>query len=233
LTLNVVRRIEIVALRHVTHKMDFVEILCEQDVWKIKSRFKNLVSSESSLSNNDSVLSPGRRLSNCDPLLSSINDGTRGGWVVSVTPRPLFAPEERTPGNHWTGCWVGLRAGRDTEATEKLICRDRTPVVQSVVWHHTDWTTPPSIIRLYNKWIVRFEVIMVVSMVLFFWALTPCRLVSNISHRFGWTHPFRSSFEDGGSMFLRTLVSTGKSARRYNPEDQELHRRENLTAISE
>jgi hypothetical protein len=42
--------------------------------------------------------------------------GTRWGWVVSVTPRPLFSPGERTPGTHCTGSWVGLRAGPDTEA---------------------------------------------------------------------------------------------------------------------
>ena len=39
--------------------------------------------------------------------------GTRRGWGVSVTPRPLFTPGER-PGTHCTGGWVGLRAGLDT-----------------------------------------------------------------------------------------------------------------------
>jgi hypothetical protein len=33
------------------------------------------------------------------------------GWVVNVTPRPLY-PQER-PGTHCIGCWVGLRAGLD------------------------------------------------------------------------------------------------------------------------
>jgi hypothetical protein len=40
-------------------------------------------------------------------------------WVVSVTPRPHLTPGERTPGTHWTGGWVGLRAGLDTEARGK------------------------------------------------------------------------------------------------------------------
>jgi hypothetical protein len=45
-----------------------------------------------------------------------INDlDTRWGSVVSVTPRPRFIPGERAPGTHWTGGWVGLRAGLDTE----------------------------------------------------------------------------------------------------------------------
>jgi hypothetical protein len=38
------------------------------------------------------------------------------GWVVNVTPRPRF-----NPGTHWTGGWVGPRAGLDTEATRKLL----------------------------------------------------------------------------------------------------------------
>jgi hypothetical protein len=47
---------------------------------------------------------------------------TRRGWVVSVTPRPRFTFEGRTPGNHWTGGWVGLRAGLDTETRRKIFC---------------------------------------------------------------------------------------------------------------
>jgi hypothetical protein len=42
--------------------------------------------------------------------------------VVSVTPRPRFAPRERTPGTHCTGGWVGPRAGLDTEARGKIFC---------------------------------------------------------------------------------------------------------------
>jgi hypothetical protein len=37
--------------------------------------------------------------------------GTRRGWVVSTTPRPLY-PRER-PGTHCTGGWVGPRTGLD------------------------------------------------------------------------------------------------------------------------
>jgi hypothetical protein len=46
--------------------------------------------------------------------------GTRRGWVLSVTPRLCFSPGERTPGTHWTGSWVGPRAGLDTEAPGKI-----------------------------------------------------------------------------------------------------------------
>jgi len=31
-------------------------------------------------------------------------------WVVNCTPRPLY-PREGAPVTHWTGGWVGPRAG--------------------------------------------------------------------------------------------------------------------------
>jgi hypothetical protein len=37
-------------------------------------------------------------------------------------PRPRFTPRERTPGTHWTGGWVGPRAGLDTKAKRKILC---------------------------------------------------------------------------------------------------------------
>jgi hypothetical protein len=46
-----------------------------------------------------------------------------------------FYPRESTPGTHWLGGCVALRAGLNTEARGKILClyRDRAPVVQSVV----------------------------------------------------------------------------------------------------
>jgi hypothetical protein len=40
-----------------------------------------------------------------------LNLGTRRGWVVSTTPRPLYPRE--ILGTHCTGGWVGPRAGLD------------------------------------------------------------------------------------------------------------------------
>jgi hypothetical protein len=79
-------------------------------------------------------------------LLLIFNLGTRWGWVVSVTPRPRFTPEEKTPGTHCTGGWVGPRAGLEQGLEEKFPApvRDRTPVVQPVVRHYTDWATAAS-----------------------------------------------------------------------------------------
>jgi hypothetical protein len=63
--------------------------------------------------------------------------------VVSVTHLPRFTPGERVPYTHWTGGWVGFRAGLDTEARGKNLCLCRgsntgRPAVQSVVSHYTD-----------------------------------------------------------------------------------------------
>jgi hypothetical protein len=43
--------------------------------------------------------------------LSFLDPGARRGWEVSTTPRPLY-PRGR-PGTHYTGSWVGPRAGLD------------------------------------------------------------------------------------------------------------------------
>jgi hypothetical protein len=79
-------------------------------------------------------------------LLLILDLGTRYGWLVSVTPRPLFSLGERTTGTHCTGGWVGPRAGLDTEARGKIFCPRRgsnldRPVVQPVARRYTDWAT--------------------------------------------------------------------------------------------
>jgi hypothetical protein len=57
-------------------------------------------------------------------------------------PAALLPPGKGPPGTHWTGGWVGPRAGLDTEARGKILCPrwesnpDR-PVVQPVVRHYT------------------------------------------------------------------------------------------------
>jgi hypothetical protein len=48
--------------------------------------------------------------------------GIRWGWVVSITPGPRFTPGESTHGTHFTGGWVGPRAGLEAEARIKLLC---------------------------------------------------------------------------------------------------------------
>ena len=57
-------------------------------------------------------------------LYSFLNLGTRWGWVVNATPRPLYPPERH--GTHCTGGWVGPRAGLDWWGKSRPI-RIRSP----------------------------------------------------------------------------------------------------------
>jgi hypothetical protein len=55
-----------------------------------------------------------------------------GEWSASRPGRALT--RERTPGTHWTGDWVGLRAGLDTQVRGKVLFAcvgDGTSIVQS------------------------------------------------------------------------------------------------------
>jgi hypothetical protein len=66
------------------------------------------------------------------------------GWVVSVTPRPRFTPG-KGPGYPLDRRLGGLvRAGRLKEKYF-AVTGDRTPVVQCVVTHYTDWATPAAV----------------------------------------------------------------------------------------
>jgi hypothetical protein len=62
-----------------------------------------------------------RRLGGEEKKLLLIHDLDSRQGVVSVTPRPRFTSEERTPGTHCTGGWVEVRAGMDTEARGKIL----------------------------------------------------------------------------------------------------------------
>jgi hypothetical protein len=68
--------------------------------------------------------------------------GARRGWVVSITPQPLY-PRER-PGTHCTGGWVGLRAGLDAWEKSRPPPGFDPRTVQPVASRYTDWTTRPT-----------------------------------------------------------------------------------------
>jgi hypothetical protein len=62
-----------------------------------------------------------------------------GEWLASHSG-------ERIPGTHWTGGWVGPRAGLDTQVREKFFCLCQVSnfnhlVVQSIARRCSDWAT--------------------------------------------------------------------------------------------
>jgi hypothetical protein len=77
-------------------------------------------------------------------LLTLALDG--GEW--SAPGRDL--PQERTPGTHWIGGWVGLRACLGTEARRKILClcqesNPRHPVCSQTLY------------RLYPMFLISFK----------------------------------------------------------------------------
>ena len=58
------------------------------------------------------------------------------GWVVSVTPRPLYTRER--PGNHCIGDWVSLRAALDGCGKFRPPPAFDPSTVQPVVSRYTD-----------------------------------------------------------------------------------------------
>jgi hypothetical protein len=58
--------------------------------------------------------------------------GTRWRWVVSFTPRSIYA-QRKNPGSHWIGGWVGPRAGLDAVLLPGL----ESPIIHPVAQHYT------------------------------------------------------------------------------------------------
>jgi hypothetical protein len=65
-----------------------------------------------------------------------------GEWSASGPCR--FTPKRRAPGPHCIGGWVCPRAGLDAVEQRKMSCLagNRTPAVQLVAHHYTDWAIP-------------------------------------------------------------------------------------------
>ena len=69
--------------------------------------------------------------------------GTRTGWGISVTDRPLFTPG-KDPGTHCTGGWLGPRAGLDRSGKSRPPLGFNPRTVQPVASRYTDWATRPT-----------------------------------------------------------------------------------------
>jgi hypothetical protein len=72
--------------------------------------------------------------------LTSALDG--GEWSASRSGR--FTPRERAPSTHRIGGWVGPRAVLDAVVKRKIPSprresNPRTPIIQPVAQHYTDW----------------------------------------------------------------------------------------------
>ena len=81
--------------------------------------------------------------------LPFLDHGTRRGWGVSVTPRPLFTPRERS-GTHCTGVWVGPRAGLD-RCGKPRPHRDSIPLASRYTDYATRHTLKYSVTRLKRR----------------------------------------------------------------------------------
>jgi hypothetical protein len=72
------------------------------------------------------------------PFLTSAIDG--GEWSTSRPSR--FPPRERAPGTHWTGGWVGPRAGPDAVEYGQISCLCRKLNLCRPASSYTDWALP-------------------------------------------------------------------------------------------
>jgi hypothetical protein len=94
-----------------------------------------------------------------------LNLGTRWWWVVSFTPRPLYSLG-KSPYTHWTGGWVGLRAGLDTTVRERydelfliVLLNERKMFEQGLdQWYSTGGTRTPRGTRRHLMGYVKFKI---------------------------------------------------------------------------
>jgi hypothetical protein len=116
-----------------------------------------------------------------------MTNGTRSGWEVSVTPRPVSTPGERH-GTYCTGGWVSPRAGLEMCWNSRPLPGFDSRTVQPVASHCNNWASWPTETALRDCFFIqklRFSVkknlISVTSLTLIFSNLCPWRL-NTIGH---------------------------------------------------
>jgi hypothetical protein len=67
--------------------------------------------------------------------------GTSWRCAVNFTPRTLYPPGKRSPGTHWIGGWVDLRAGLDDLEKRKFLTLPGLEL-QPVASCYTDYAIP-------------------------------------------------------------------------------------------
>jgi hypothetical protein len=67
--------------------------------------------------------------------------GTRWMCVASFKPLPLYPRGYRPPGTHWTGSWVGPRAGLNAVGKRKIL-HSRGSNPGRPARRYTDWAIP-------------------------------------------------------------------------------------------
>jgi hypothetical protein len=104
---------------------------------------------------------PWRRLRG-EKLYALLTSALDGGERSASRPGRTLDSAKGPPCTHWTGGWLGLRTGLDTEARGKILCLCRGSnldrlVIQSVLRHHTDWVH-----RMFRA---------------VFWVILPCKMI--------------------------------------------------------
>jgi hypothetical protein len=87
---------------------------------------------------------PWRRIGGVEVWLHAFLTSALDGGEWSALRPGRFTSREKAPSTHWIGGWVGSRAVLDAVVKRKIpsLRREsnpRTPVVQPVVQHYTDW----------------------------------------------------------------------------------------------
>jgi hypothetical protein len=130
--------------------------------------------------------------------------GTRWGWAVSFTPRPRFT-SGKDKGTHWIEGWVGLRAGLDTEAKEKILCICRGSNLGRPVCSQTlNWRSYPS---SYKLSIEKHEITLFLLHIHLVYSVS--KMITKYCH-LGWTGTRMALCPGSG-----VLVSAGSALRHF------------------
>jgi hypothetical protein len=118
-------------------------------------------------------------LSLCRMALLILNFCTRCKWSVSFTPQALY-PRGKSPGTHWIGGCLDLRANLDAVAKRECL-----PLRGNKPWSSTILTELLQLLR--NQWIIRKPLfIMSTESHIADWDIWGCSIVECIHEHVSW-----------------------------------------------